>query len=119
MKRTLAISVILILLVGASALSLRLGAWKLLGSRYEDDTTIQEPVTVIKVAAHGLATVDIRRSTTSQVHLRRTVRYLSPLRGRPGRTYRVDGTTLYLDQCGFLGAVDYVVNVPEGVKVLG
>jgi hypothetical protein len=118
MKQILVISGSLVLLVGVGALSLNLGAWKLLGSRHQDDTTIQEPVSVIQVANQGLATVDVRHGTTSRVHIHRTVRYLSPFRGRPASTYRVDGTTLHLNQCGVLCAVDYVVDVPEGVDVL-
>jgi hypothetical protein len=118
MKLTLVVIGILVLLTGAGPLSLGLGAWKALGSRYQDDTTIQAPVSVIRVANPGLATVDVRRGTTSRVHIHRTVRYLSPFRGRPASTYHVDGTTLYLDQGGFLRAVDYIVDVPEGVKVL-
>ena len=119
MSTTFMVIGIVVMLVGAWFASIGVGGWKLLGSRYEDQTSITAPVTDIQVANPGLAQVEILPATGSTVEFRRTVRYLSPLADRPGQTHRVEGNTLFLDQCGGLApcAIDYTVYVPAGVHV--
>ncbi len=109
---------VVLMLVGGWFAFLGAGGWKLLGSRYEDRTSIASAVTDVRIANPGLAQVDVRPATGSTVEFSRTVRYLSPLAKRPGQTHRVEGTTLYLDQCGMAPcAIDYTVFVPQGVHV--
>lgn len=109
---------VVLLLVGGWFAFLGAGGWKLLGSRYEDTTSVASPVTDIQIANPGLAQVEIRAATGSTVAFSRTVRYLSPIASRPGQTHRVEGTTLFLDQCGMAPcAIDYTVFVPDGVHV--
>jgi len=109
---------IVVMLVGAWFTFIGIGGWKLLGSRFEDQTSVPTTVTDIQIANPGLAKVEVVPATGPNVEFRRTVRYLSPLAQRPGQTHRVEGTTLFLDQCGPAPcAIDYTVYVPEGVNV--
>jgi hypothetical protein len=109
---------VVLMLVGGWFAFLGAGGWKLLGSRYEDRTSIESRVTEIQIAKPGLAKIDIQPAAGSTVEFSRTVRYLSPFTHRPGQTHRVEGTTLYLDQCGMAPcAIDYTVLVPDGVHV--
>jgi hypothetical protein len=108
---------IVLLLVGGSFTFIGSGAWKLLGSHYEDRTSIAEAVINIQIASHGLAQVEIRPATGPNVEFQRTVRWQPPFTERPGQTYRLEGTTLFLDQADGISAVDYTVYVPEGVLV--
>jgi hypothetical protein len=51
------------------------------------------------------------------VRIDRVVRYRGP---EPGRTYRIEGTALYLDtDCGLRCGVSYVVHAPAGVAIHG
>lgn len=118
MGTVLTIIGVVVMLVGAWLAFLGVGGWKLLGSRYEDQTSITTPVTDIQIANPGLAQVEIRPAAGKNVQFERTVRYLNPLASRPGPTHRVEGTTLFLDQCGLTPcAIDYTVFVPDGVRV--
>ena len=117
MNGLLLVAAVVVVLGGAWAAFLVFGGWKLVGSSFEDEASISAPVTEIQVAPPGLAKVDIRTSGASQVRIHRTVRYLSPLVGRPEATHRIEGKTLFLDQCGFGCAIDYVVDAPSNVHV--
>ena len=107
---------IVLLLVGGAFTFIGSGAWKLVGSHYEDRTSIAG-VTNIQIASHGLAQVVIRAAAGPNVEFERTVRWQPPFTERPGQTHRLEGTTLFLDQADGFSAVDYTVYVPDGVQV--
>jgi hypothetical protein len=117
MGTTLTVVGVVLILLGGWLAFLGTGGWKLLGSRYEDQTSIAAPVTEVLIANPGLAQVEIRPATGTNVEFRRTVRWQPPFTNRPGQTHRVEGNRLFLDQADGFSAVDYTVNVPTGVHV--
>ena len=73
-------------------------------------------ITAIEIG-DGSGDVVIRTSTRTDTAIKRTVRYGGD---QPGRTYRVDGSTLYVDtRCGDRCSVSYVIEAPAGVTVRG
>lgn len=110
------VGVVLILLGGWFAF-LGTGGWKILGSQYQDQTSIAAPVSEVLIANPGLAQVEIRPAAGTNVEFRRTVRWQPPFTNRPGQTHRVEGTRLFLDQADGLSAVDYLLYLPTGVHV--
>lgn len=94
------------------------GGWMPFAARYVDDATIATAVREIHVSG-GIVAVQVRPGSASSVEIHRTVSYLNPLHGRPGCTYRIDGTTLDLgdDASTALVKVEYVVVAPAGVRV--
>ncbi len=112
---------ILLLGVGAVVLAFGVGwfacgGWKGVATRYDDDASFATTIGEIRVAGSTVA-VEVRPGTAG-VQIHRTARYLNPFHGRPGSTYRIDGSTLELggDDTAF-GYIEYVVTAPVGVRV--
>ena len=71
--------------LGGAALFINLGGWKMLGSKAQDDMTIQAPITEIRVANLGDGSAEIRRDAAPGVRIHRTLYYLTP--GAPARRH--------------------------------
>jgi len=112
---TLLITIAVVL--GGALTLLALCGWKLLGSRFEDETPLALAITEVRVVGGGSGNVEIRPGAIVRVNLHRDIRYLI---NRPGITYHVEGTVLYIDTApDRFCVVSYVVDVPEGVRVSG
>lgn len=112
-------SVLFVIAAAGAAAFLGFGGWKVFGSVAQESFTIPRPVSQIQTANLGLGVVDVRRVPGSELRLVCTLRYLTPLVHRPRPTYRLEDTVLSLHGGPFLSAVDYVIEIPERVRVSG
>ena len=108
---------VILMLLGGWSVFIGTGGWRLVGSKYEDETSITTPITEVVIANPGFAHVDVEPATGTKVDIHRTVRWQPPFTSQPGQTYHVEGNKLFLDQPNGLSAVDYIVHVPTGVQV--
>jgi hypothetical protein len=111
----LVLAAAIVVLCGAAYLSL--GGWKVLGYRFQDDSSLEVAVSEIRVVGRGSGSVTIRPGVASRVKIHRDVRYLVH---RPGITFRIEGTVLILNTApDRFVAVSYFVDAPKGVRVSG
>jgi len=94
------------------------GGWRSIATRYDDDSSSDAAIGEIRVTG-GTIAVEVRPGTVSGVQIHRVARYLNPLHGRPGTTWRIAGNVLELhgDDSTPFSLVEYVVMVPAGVRV--
>ncbi len=84
------------------------------GTRFSDDETLSQTITEVRFS-NDSGDVKIRVGDTTSVH--REMKYETD---KPGRTHRVDGDTLILEECSTHNCwVSYDVVVPAGTKVNG
>ncbi|MFI9811038.1 DUF4097 family beta strand repeat-containing protein [Saccharothrix variisporea] len=114
-KRVVWAVVGVVALVGALA-----GCVRLVQEKFSDQGRVTEKVVAVRVQNDsGRVTVRGSDAATS-VEVKRTVEYPRNTDKPSGTTYRVDGDTLVLDDCGRNCSVDYDVTVPgKDVKVVG
>ncbi len=94
------------------------GGWRAVATRYDDDSSSEASISEIRVLG-GTIAVEVRPGSASGVQIHRVARYLSPFHGRPGTTFRIDGSVLELrgDDTTPFSLVEYVVLAPAGVRV--
>jgi hypothetical protein len=114
----LVIGVVVVVGVGAGWLFCAQG-WKSLATSYSDDIAVAAAIEEVRVEG-GTVEVVLRPGSGPGVQLHRTARYLSPLHAQPGVTHRIEGTVLVLggDPDGGLSVVEYIADVPAGVRVV-
>jgi hypothetical protein len=98
----------------ASGLLLTACDWGRFGNSFSDQEPISHPVSEVRFANDS---GDVRIAVGDKLEVRRTVHYGDD---KPGKTYRVEGDVLVLEQCDVRDCgVDYDVTVPKGTKVSG
>jgi hypothetical protein len=115
--------VIVLGIVGVLALVIGAGwfacvGWRTVAARYEDTASYATPIREIHVSGKSVW-VELRAGDAPGVEIRRTVRYLNPLHGRPAAIASVQGDALELrgEDAGAFSATEYVVTAPAGVRV--
>ncbi|MEJ2854819.1 MULTISPECIES: DUF4097 family beta strand repeat-containing protein [unclassified Saccharothrix] len=95
------------------------GCVRLVQERFSDQGSVTEKVVAVRVQ-NGSGRVTVRGSDgATSVEVKRNVEYARNS-DKPSMTYRVEGDTLVLDDCGRNCSVDYEVTVPgKDVKVVG
>nr|BFE47414.1 hypothetical protein GCM10017745_08410 [Saccharothrix mutabilis subsp. capreolus] len=103
--------------VGVGAVA---GCVRLVQETFSDQGSVTEKVVAVRVQ-NDSGRVTVRgRDGVAAVEVKRTVQYSRNDDKPSGQTYRVEGDTLVLDDCGRNCSVDYEVTVPgKDVKVLG
>lgn len=84
------------------------------GTTFNDNEAIGQKITEVRFSNDS---GDVKISIGNTTEVRRTVKYDED---KPDKTYRVDGSTLVLEECKERNCwVSYEVTVPEGTKVSG
>lgn len=101
--------------VAASALLLSACDWdEFNGEQFSDAETLSQPVSEVRFSNDSGG---VKITVGDKFEVRRTVGYRDT---KPGKTYRMDGGALVLENCPERNCwVDYDVTVPEGTKVSG
>ncbi len=114
----LIVLVAVIVVVGLGAGALACGAWKVIGSQYNDDYSVAAQIDEIRVTG-GTVEVELRPGSGPGVEIHRTAYYLNFFHGRPAPTHRIEGNALLLggDASATFASIEYVVTAPAGVRV--
>jgi hypothetical protein len=84
------------------------------GNKFTDSESLSQPVSEVRFANDS---GDVRLTVGDTFEVRRTVGYDDT---KPGKTYRMDGDALVLEECKERNCwVSYDVTVPKGTKVSG
>ncbi len=100
--------------VVASGLLLTACDWDLADNKFSDNESLDKPVSEVRFSNDS---GDVKIAVGDTFEVRRTVGYRDT---KPGKTYRMDGDALVLEECKERDCwVSYDVTVPEGTKVSG
>jgi DUF4097 and DUF4098 domain-containing protein YvlB len=100
--------------VVASGLLLTACDWDTAKNKFSDEETLTQSVSEVRFSNDS---GDVKITVGDTFQVRRTVGYRDD---KPGKTYRVDGDALVLEECKERDCwVSYDVTVPEGTKVSG
>lgn len=88
--------------------------WDFDDTQFSDNESLSQPVSEVRFANDS---GDVKITVGDTFEVRRTVGYRDT---KPGKTYRMDGDALVLEECPERDCwVSYDVTVPEGTKVSG
>lgn len=114
-KRVAWAVVAVVAVVGALA-----GCVRLVQERFSDQGSVTEKVVAVRVQNDSGDVVVRGSEGATSIEVKRTVEYSRNVDKPTGQTYRVDGDTLVLDDCGRSCSVDYEVTVPgKDVRIVG
>jgi putative adhesin len=100
-------------LVAAAALA---GCGEISQARLDFSNTEKVAITEVRISG-GSGDVTVSNGAAGEVRIDRQVRYRG---SEPAKTYRIEGTVLYVDtDCGNRCGVTYAIHAPVGVAVRG